>query len=127
MSGMSLTRPHARRLLRSRNSKLFEASRELIPVKDSVGFPTFAASCLAGGVEMEFPARLRQRVTMVGLFHRQFGYSMLPSWTEPFDEAFGASGERFIIFACVLQYLCCSCSNIWDVRFFFSTAFHAVD
>ena len=52
------------------------------------------ASCLSGGAEVVFPGRLDGRVTMVGLFHRQFGYSMLPSWIEPFEEAFGALGER---------------------------------
>ncbi|CAN0140466.1 unnamed protein product, partial [Pylaiella littoralis] len=36
---------------------------------------------------------LAGRVTMVGLFHRQFGYSMLPSWTEPFEEAFEQPGQ----------------------------------
>ncbi|CAM9915819.1 unnamed protein product, partial [Hapterophycus canaliculatus] len=94
--------------------KIFEASRELIPPKDAIAFPAIEASNLAeeeprtqaaaagGGAEagartgaamseVDFLSRvLAGRVTMVGLFHRQFGYSMLPSWTEPFEEAFAA-------------------------------------
>ncbi|CAN0522858.1 unnamed protein product, partial [Scytosiphon promiscuus] len=74
--------------------KLFEASRELIPIKDAVPFPSMEASCLSGGTEVAFPGRLDGRVTMVGLFHRQFGYSMLSSWMEPFEQAFSAPGEQ---------------------------------
>lgn len=44
--------------------------------------------------EVDFLSRvLAGRVTMVGLFHRQFGYSMLPSWTEPFEEAFAGAKQ----------------------------------
>ena len=62
-------------------------------MRDAVPFPSMEASCLAGGAEVVFPGRLDGRVTMIGLFHRQFGYSMLSSWMEPFEEAFGAPGE----------------------------------
>lgn len=45
--------------------------------------------------EVDFLSRvLVGRVTMVGLFHRQFGYSMLPTWTEPFEEAFAAEQQQ---------------------------------
>ncbi|CAM9162164.1 unnamed protein product, partial [Scytosiphon promiscuus] len=89
--------------------KIFEASRKLIPAKDAIAFPAIEASNLAEGpaegsgagagvamTEVDFLSRvLAGRVTMVGLFHRQFGYSMLPSWTEPFEEAFAAEqGQR---------------------------------
>lgn len=75
------------------SSKLFEASRKLIPAQDAIVFPTMEASSLAGGADVEFPSRLKGRVTLVGLFHRQFGYNMLPTWTEPFEKAFGVPGE----------------------------------
>lgn len=75
------------------SSKLFEASRKLIPAQDAVVFPNMEASSLAGGADVDFPSRLKGRVTLVGLFHRQFGYNMLPTWTEPFEEAFGVPGE----------------------------------
>lgn len=62
-------------------------------MKDAVDFPTMAASSLTARVEVEFPQRLKERVTMVCLFHKQFGYSMTSSWVQPFEEAFGVSGE----------------------------------
>lgn len=51
---------------------------------------------------------LAGRVTMVGLFHRQFGYSMLPSWTEPFEDAFPQprQGEWGLRFTCVCVCVC---------------------
>ncbi|CAN0102652.1 unnamed protein product [Ectocarpus sp. 12 AP-2014] len=80
--------------------KIFEASRELIPEKDAAFFPAMEVSNLASdgsaaaASEVDFLSRvLTGRVTMVGLFHRQFGYSMLESWTGPFEEAF-ARGQR---------------------------------
>ncbi|CAM9876177.1 unnamed protein product [Ectocarpus sp. 4 AP-2014] len=80
--------------------KIFEASRELIPEKDAEFFPAMEVSNLASDAsaaaasEVDFLSRvLAGRVTMVGLFHRQFGYSMLESWTGPFEAAF-ARGQR---------------------------------
>ncbi|CAB1109250.1 unnamed protein product [Ectocarpus sp. CCAP 1310/34] len=80
--------------------KIFEASRELIPEKDAEFFPAMEVSNLASDAsdaaasEVDFLSRvLAGRVTMVGLFHRQFGYSMLESWTGPFEKAF-ARGQR---------------------------------
>ncbi|CBJ26874.1 ATP synthase: assembly factor for F1 component [Ectocarpus siliculosus] len=80
--------------------KIFEASRELIPEKDAEFFPAMEVSNLASdgsaaaASEVDFLSRvLAGRVTMVGLFHRQFGYSMLESWTGPFEETF-ARGQR---------------------------------
>ncbi|CAN0540934.1 unnamed protein product, partial [Ectocarpus sp. 8 AP-2014] len=71
------------------------ASRELIPEKNAEFFPTMEVSNLASdgsaaaASKVDFLSRvLAGRVTMVGLFHRQFGYSMLESWTGPFEEAF---------------------------------------
>eukprot|EP00752_Nemacystus_decipiens_P014387 g12797.t1 len=80
--------------------KIFEASRKLIPAKDAVVFPAVEVSNLASddsagaaeGVDF-LKGVLAGRVTMVGLFHRQFGYSMLPSWTEPFEEAFPSTRQ----------------------------------
>lgn len=72
-------------------SKFFMASTELFPVQDAVEFPAVATMSLTGQA-VEFPGRLKERVTLVGVFHRQFGYSMLPTWLEPFEEAFGVSG-----------------------------------
>lgn len=60
-------------------------------MEDAVHFPSLEASSLTGK-DVKFPERLKDRVTLVGLFHRQFGYSMLPSWTEPFEKAFGTRG-----------------------------------
>eukprot|EP00903_Cladosiphon_okamuranus_P014828 g13731.t3 len=75
--------------------KIFEASRKLISAKDAVMFPAMEVSNLASddsaaaAQRVDFRSRvLAGRVTMVGLFHRQFGYSMLPTWTKPFEKAF---------------------------------------
>lgn len=96
-------------------SKIFEASRKLIPAKDAVVFPAMEVSnlasdeCAAAAEGVDFLSRvLAGRVTMVGLFHRQFGYSMLPSWTEPFEKAFPKPGQgerRLGVRACVRAYL----------------------
>lgn len=104
----SLSPLHARR-------KIFEASRKLIPAKDAVMFPAMEVSNLASDDSaaaaegVDFLERvLAGRVTMVGLFHRQFGYSMLPSWTEPFEDAFPQprQGEWGLRFTCVCARVC---------------------
>ncbi|CAM9629227.1 unnamed protein product [Discosporangium mesarthrocarpum] len=46
------------------------------------------ASSLAGQVTTLFPEKFLGEVTLVGLYHRQFGYEMLPTWLGPFDEHF---------------------------------------
>lgn len=67
----------------------------LFPAMEVSNLASDDSAAAAEGVD--FLSRvLAGRVTMVGLFHRQFGYSMLPTWTEPFEKAFPQprQGER---------------------------------
>lgn len=68
------------------------ASSELIPPEEATYFPKLSATALTGQ-SVKFPACFNNRVTLVGVFHRQFGFTMLPTWVEPLEEAFGGPGE----------------------------------
>ncbi|CAM9227179.1 unnamed protein product [Choristocarpus tenellus] len=67
--------------------KIFEADADLCSPDEALHFPEMDV-CSLMGEQAKFPARLIGGVTLVGLYHRQFGYEMLPTWSEPFEEEF---------------------------------------
>lgn len=79
--------------------KFFIAEKDLFPSKLAEVFPIVETKSLTGEVA-KFPAILKDRVSIVAVFHRKVGLDMFKTWMGPFEEAMGpAPGEGDRCFA----------------------------
>ena len=76
--------------LQKTNGKPFVAEAQITKAADAKSFPAVTAETL-GGPEMALPASLQNKVSLVAVSFKQFGFVQLDSWIQPFLEVVTAA------------------------------------
>lgn len=78
--------------LQKTNGKPFVAEAQITKAADATSFPAVTAETLGGPVaEMALPASLQNKVSLVAVSFKQFGFVQLDSWIQPFLEVVTAA------------------------------------